>query len=202
MNFIHIPKNGGSSIKKICGGKLNYYSHNIDVFENNIPNQFIVIRNPIERFISAVYYCLEVWSKEKHVQELIKNKIDTPEKWIQIWSNPNHAKFNILMDEMLNKKLKIGKKKPKYKYTYCKQSEWINNPKYIILMDNFKEELKIIYNKLGIKKKIFNNNTTEKKNNTELSEKSINFLKEFYKEDFELYEKYKNINVEERLHLQ
>ena len=42
----------------------------------------------------------------------------------------------------------------------------------------------------------------KKKNNTELSEKSINFLKEFYKEDFELFEKYKNINVEERLHLQ
>ena len=202
MNFIHIPKNGGMSIKKVCGKKLKYRGHNTDVFSNNIPNQFIVIRNPIDRFISAVYYCLEIWSKEEHVQELIKNNIDTPEKWVQIWSNPNHPQHNILMGEMLNKNHKIGKNKPKYKWTYCKQSEWINNPKYIILMDNFSEELKIIYDKLGIKKKIFNKNTTEKNGNNELSENSINFLKEFYKEDFILYKKYKDISMKERLHLQ
>ena len=32
-----------------------------------------------------------------------------------------------------------------------------------------------------------------------LSEKSIEFLKNFYKEDFIIYEKYKNMSIEERI---
>ena len=42
------------SIREICKNSLIYNGHNTDVFNNKIPNQLIIIRNPIERFISSV----------------------------------------------------------------------------------------------------------------------------------------------------
>ena len=149
LNFIHIPKNGGTSLKKICTKYVKFNNHDVNVKEKN--NQFIILRNPIDRFISSVYYAIEKWSFEDNVKNLINNGIDTPEIWVQIWSNPNHKFHNLLMKEMLNENHMIGNKKPKYKWTYCKQIEWYDNPKIIIIMDNYEDELKYLFNKINIK---------------------------------------------------
>ena len=98
---------------------------------------------------------------------------------------------------MLNVNHKIGNKKPKYKWTYCKQIEWFNNPKFIIIMDNYKKEVRYLLSKLGIRNNIQKINSTVKKDKY-LSEKSIIFLQEYFKEDFEIYNKYKNMRISKR----
>lgn len=200
INFIHIPKNGGSSIKQICSKnkKIIYNGHSTDTNNKNLTNQLIILRNPIDRFISSVYYAIQEWSNEPQIKYLISKNIDTPEKWIQIWSDPNHKEYNNLMSELLNKSHFIGNKKNKYKWTYSPQSLWINNPKFILIMDNFNEELLYFMKKYSIDGIITKTNSTEH-TNIKLSTKSINFLKNIYKEDFVLYEKYKNTSIEKRI---
>jgi len=198
INFIHIPKNGGSSIKDICNNKLKYHGHSANARDGKIKNQLIIIRNPIDRFVSAVYYTLEKWSHEPQIRYLIENNINTPEKWIEIWSNPHNEHYRMLMFEMLNRYHRIGNVIIPYKWVYSPQSFWINNPQYVIIMDNLDDEMKYLMKKIGIDMKIPHNNKTKKSSYT-LSQKSKDFLYNFYKKDFILYEKYKKIPLEERI---
>jgi len=200
INFIHIPKNGGTSIGDIClnnESKFRYNGHSTNVY-NKIDNQLIVIRNPIDRFISSVCYALEKWSHEPQIKYLISKGIDTPENWAHIWSDPKHHEYNNLMSEMLNTNHYIGDKMHKYKWTYSPQSLWINNPKFVIVMDNFNEEIQYFMKKYQLKGdgKAYKNKT--KRIEDKLSKTSLSFLRSFYKEDFIFYEKYKHMSIEER----
>jgi len=198
INFIHIPKNGGTSVKDICYKNLKYNGHNTDVYNSNLRNQLIIIRHPIERFVSAVYYAIEKWSHSPKIKYLISNGINTPEKWVQIWSDPNHTEYDNVMSEMLNKGQKIGKYLPTYKFTYSPQSLWINQPKYVILMENLFEESEYFMKRINNDKRLPYKNKTSTVT-SDLSEKSIEYLTEFYKEDFILYEKYKIMSLEDRM---
>ena len=200
INFIHIPKNGGTSIKDICNKQIIYNGHETDVYNENLINQLVIIRNPIDRFISSVNYAIQEWSHETQINYLISKNIDTPEKWVNIWSNPAHKEHNNLMSEMINQSHFIGDKFNKYKWTYSPQSLWVNNPKFVIIMDNFNDEIKYLMKKYNIEANISQKNSTVHKDH-KLSEESVNFLKKIYKEDFILYEKYKNISLEKRINL-
>jgi hypothetical protein len=204
INFIHIPKNGGTFIKQFCfrnkSASLIYNGHLTDVYNKNLSNQLVIIRNPIDRFISAVYYAIQKWSQAPQIKYLISKNIDTPEKWVQIWSDPKHSDHDNLMSEMINKDHFIGNKLYKYKWTYSPQSLWINNPKFVIIMDNLNDEFQYFCKKYKIETTL----KKEKLNSTyhsddKLSIESINFLRNFYKGDFILYEKYKQMSIAERI---
>ena len=208
INFIHIPKNAGTSINNLCNDRFIYNGHETDVNNQNIKNQLIILRNPLERFISAVKYCLENSSinsvKQKQtVESLLKNNINTPNKFITIWKNKNHPHHKILMSEILNihSAHKLGNKKLKYKWIYTPQKEWFNKPKYILIMDNLDEELKYISNKLNIPYNLRNINTTSK-SKSYISPENLKWINNFYKEDWILYNKYKNIEFKKRINLQ
>lgn len=203
INFIHIPKNGGTTIKKYSKNIIQYNPHSVNVLSPSLKNQFIIIRNPIERFISSVYYALQKYSNEPHIQYLLKKNIDTPEKWIDIWSNPSHTEYPHLMKEMknFNKSHHINHKILEYNWTYSPQSFWIHHPTFIILMDNFDFEISLFFKKLGLSYTPSKHNSTFKQTHSPLSEKNIRFLKKFYENDFHLYEHYKKIHYRQRLHL-
>ena len=176
-----------------------YNGHNTDVYNKNLSNQLVVIRNPIDRFVSSVNYAIQKWSQEPQIKYLISKNIDTAEKWIQIWSDPKHPYHDNLMSEMINKNHFIGNKLYKYKWPYSQQSLWINNPQFVIIMDNFNAELQYFIKKYNIKLSNINKKNSTHHKHDKLSIESIDFLRNFYKEDFIFYEKYKHMSIEERL---
>lgn len=205
INFLHIPKNGGSTIEKYMKKKINKnytFIFNHHHRPNHLENSFIILRNPMERFTSAVFYAIDYWGHGPQIKFLIDNGYNTPEKWIQLWKNPSHPHHKYLLDEILNKsKLhKVGSKILEYKFTYSPQAEWINNPTYIIFLENYKEEMEYFLKHTRFEIDLNSKTNTKKQNiKFQYSKESLDFLKEFYKEDFILYEYYKKKSLKERL---
>jgi len=211
INFIHIPKNAGTSFRELCKSYPNlfvYNYHNVDVFDENIQNQLIILQNPVARFKSAVRFCfLPPWSKEPQIKYLNSINLNTPEKWVNILKNSRHSQYKNIMKEILNRTDTnihyIGDKKLLYKYTYTPQIYYVNKPKYVILMENLESEVALLIKKLGINynlKKI--NITLKNADNDYLSEENIRWVEnEFYKEDYDLYNGFKDMPVEVRLDL-
>ena len=204
VSFIHIPKNAGTLVRGICDSiTLRYYGHDVNVFDSKIQNQMIIIRNPIDRFESAVRYALQRYSREKQIKYLIDRQIDTPQKWAEIWSNKADPEFDRLMEEMHNVDHRVAGEPTRYKWTYAPQSKYINSPKYVILYENLQEELPLLLEKIGIEVSgLPSVNSTAKlegNGDASLSKQSIFFLSEVYKEDFEKYYLYKGMSAQERL---
>jgi len=200
IDFIHIPKNAGSSIKNICDNTSNliYKGHQHDPL-NSINNTLIIIRNPIDRFCSAIRYALQQYSDEPVIQELIQKNITTPSKWIEIMQNQYHEHYDLLMQEIYNKSHYIGKMKLIFKWTYSPQSLWITNPNYVILFENIEKEMRYFCKKHKINFQILKINQTIKEFENNLTNDEIEYLKKIYSKDFELYDYYKSLSIYERL---
>ena len=201
VNFIHIPKNAGTSMVDVCAnsnGILIYHGHGADV--RNIPNQLIVIRNPVERFISAFRYAKLIFEVEVFTDD--DEEDDTPENWIRVWRDPEHPRHAALMHEMMNdpdgeEPHKIGDTILEYKWTYTPQSDWIDptKVKYVVLYDCFEFEMKHILNDLGVDDNIPHANGAGDEH-YELSHESIEFLRFRYADDFRYYERMKRTRTD------
>ncbi len=59
FDFIHVPKTAGTSMRDLClksNDLIRYNGHGVDVSSSSIKKQILVIRNPVDRFKSAVKY--------------------------------------------------------------------------------------------------------------------------------------------------
>src|SRR5210317_587927 len=83
-NFIHIPKNGGTSVKSQCNGDIIYNGHNIE--PKTLKNSIVIIRNPFDRFASAVSYSIKegIKNQEENILALVNENFIDPSKWAEI----------------------------------------------------------------------------------------------------------------------
>lgn len=196
INFIHIPKNGGSSIKaylkKNSDINIIYNGHNASI--NNLENQMIIVRDPYYRFCSAVQYALERYrTTSPKIQKIYEAKLTSPNEWCEAWEDINHKYHNLIIDEVTNTEHCINSNLIDLKWTYAPQHYWVNEKKlsYIVPFENIES-----YFVQHFRKKIPHNNSSLSHKNWSLSNKSKDFIRKIYKKDFELIDKYKKITGE------
>jgi|SaaInlStandDraft_2_1057019.scaffolds.fasta_scaffold149219_2 hypothetical protein len=204
LAFIHIPKNAGWTIKDaIKKNNLNiiYIHHK---YSSKISNteEIVVIRDPIQRFVSAFNYSKTSWKNPiinqfNDVNELVDALMDSnnnKHKFAQYYIT-NSKEAIIKREGNFRKKYlhKINNKLTKYTWTIEPQSSWlINNPIHIIRMNHLEEDFNKILSNFGypsVKMKIKNISKKYSKI-TNLTDKQKEFLYNMYKKDYDFIKKH------------
>lgn len=204
IKFIHIPKNAGTSIREIIENtrEIEYAYHSTDVFALG-PEQetIVVLREPIDRFCSAVRHAVQKYPHEVHVKTLIELELASPNVVAEILSQQNHIHYRYVKDFVKSDTHKVGKRELEMNWTFSPQYLWINNPTYVLLFENLDYELSLLLESFGYKSAPVKRNVTVKSCEEKLSKKAMPYLQELYKVDFELWEKYRNTPLHRRLNL-
>ncbi len=202
--YIHITKTGGNAIragleKSDCNDIAHLDTHHMDVatlrlFSDKKP--ITIIRDPIDRFISAFYYW-KYGSKDNKKWRRPQNwnkgdAINTPEDMIQILSNPKHPLHSITKKNISTYDVFT------WSAHFHPQSTWIKGKdKYVafICYDkyNLTQNIQRKFDELNITCKLPKlpvTNQSLKRSEHNLSKKAIAWLKKIYKDDFILWEKY------------
>lgn len=160
--FVHIPKTGGTSIKKVCKKlKIKSEGHS-QAPPHRKGVYFAIIRDPMKRYESSFYYRL---LKERN-GDFISEFFDT-----------ENEKLSDIIDRTPLKRLKQGGNVKTMTY-------WSKNTDILITIDEFVEFINLFgYN---YNQKLPHLNTTSRKWGT-LSAKNVKKLSKIYSNDIELY---------------
>jgi len=240
VNFIHVPKNGGISIKRICdrinNNPLKYHPHHADIYDPRISNQLIVLRNPVDRLVSAIRYTIKSlqlmdeaanqqgnqphhlrfkkWlvihrvptfvgkNKARLFKSIFDKGVQTPNDWVTALKETTHDCHEPLHHIISNNEIpirKIGPQQCEYIYPFEPQSSWHHEPKSVILMNNFQSETEFLLKHIGVDVDIPHINKTSSQVSDEISNKNLDWVKEKYAKDFELYDNYSRISYTERI---
>lgn len=208
LDFVHIPKNGGCSFKSLIrnheevSSKIKYHHHAYESQRRTELKQIVVLRDPIDRFASALRYSRQKWARAPQNKKLFEAGIEDINGLVSILDDPFCELHQTGLDYIYNldKRHRIGRTPTTLKWTYTPQHCWIKKPAYILILDTLNEDVTKLFKDLDIPSDINfpNKNTTNKKNSAEVTDSTINFLKKQYAKDFNLYYKYKDLPFEER----
>lgn len=192
--FIHIPKCGGSSVEKYF--EEHYSNHIIGTTHKWVcekdNNPIVIIRNPVDRFISLYHY----WKNGSHGRN--SRGTEFTEKYgnynikdfIKLFKHNSDAIKKNYMHELVSGYM--------WRVHYFLQTYWINpnfyeNSIVIIYEDDLSNKINKLLDYLGIENKnieLVRSNITRKKEGEEdvkLDEEDMEFLNEFFHEDFDLW---------------
>jgi hypothetical protein len=196
--FIHIPKCGGSCVEKYFE---NHYSDRIQgVTHKHLcekdNNPIVIVRNPVDRFVSLYHY----WKNGSHGRN--SRGSDFTEKYgdytikdfIEMFKRNNEAIKNNWMHEMVTGYM--------WRLHYFPQVYWMapefySNSIVIIYTEDLNKKIHSLLEYIGVEDKnieLEHSNVTRKKEgeNVELDENDIIWLKEQFKEDFEMWDSVNN----------
>ena len=178
IGFIHIPKNGGSSIKhwlrsngiEIAGIQHQTFSQ-VDV--DRAPWWFAVTRNPFERIVS--YY---EFTRIKSARMLKKNIDD-------IARQAHTTALDLYYTGFKNWLFNYGTVNTQFNIT---QTQFITRDdqkiNIVLRLESIELDWKIIQERTGIYKPLQISNTTKKLSNNYFDSESIEFVINHWREDF------------------
>jgi hypothetical protein len=184
FSFIHPTKCGGTAVEIFLLKNYSKYfimqTHHL-LKCNNYNNPIIIIRDPIERFISLFKY----WKYGSEI--FIRDKI-----FLEKYKNISIKEFISLIKENKTNTLFYSFTWNKH---FQKMTHWINNTDYknIIILkykndmnDTIQKMLHLFKIPTIVDKKVEKCNISKNKEQIILDEEDIDFIKDFFKEDFEL----------------
>ena len=190
--FIHIPKCGGTPVEWYFND--HYKEHITGLYHTNTcsktNNPIIIIRNPIDRFVSLYHY----WKNGSHG----RNSRDTA--FHEKYGNYTIKDFIRLIQTNARSELVFGYT---WREHYYPQTHWIQEDTYsgaivILYEDNLQNKIYDLLNFINVENKfipLIKQNITRKKKEDEkvtMDEADIEWLKTHFSGDFILWENAKN----------
>jgi hypothetical protein len=130
--FVHIPKNAGSSVATACV-KIGVPTCGHQARHHCVGRYrpLIVLRNPFERFASAVYHAINSYGHEPQIAAIINAGMTQPADWANALSRPeSDPKRKLIEAEVINRDQvhhHINGVHLKWKLTYSAQHHWMDH---------------------------------------------------------------------------
>ena len=217
INFVHIPKTAGLSVKRACFENpfipIRYKNHRADV--SNMRQSMVVLRNPVDRFVSSVSYITDCSlgkkkimptfvspKKLQKVKSLHASGITNANDWVNQLRNKDKY-HKVIRDIYKNNETSgrghcnIGSNICENIFLFESQSSWCNSPSFVLIFDRVKHEIEKLLSKLGSNIDLPHENKSVNKHR--ISRKNYAWLENFYAKDFQLYYNYKAKNLDERI---
>jgi len=205
--FIHIPKNAGSSVRKLLesnsstlGRQLTYVGHEspLEYFSNDSKNT-ITLREPVDRFVSGFFFRLHLyktcreWAKEEN--------ITTPDQFIG-YLRRTQCRWNPILSMRGDCQSVAGFPITTSVWVFQPQSLWFRRPNSILIQGKLDTEWRDFceyHNLHYIKLPVFNKSFNSKEALASISIENKLFLRHLYSGDFALWETWGSAQINQRL---
>lgn len=215
IDFVHIPKNAGTSIEELCAPTLpdsflSYHGHGTDPCTLH-GEQLVVLREPKDRFCSAVRYAISFMrydpggDVDKFHDFQTKGIVD-PNSWAEILSDVNHEHYKLVQSEVMNVQHKVGDLLLDDKWTFAPQHIWLNRCRLprVALFHTLTDDLCYLFSVMNreLECEIPHENAVSDTGSTGCTKLSIcahKYLNDKYREDIDIFNIYNTMSREARM---